>query len=53
MFQIHASWMRVATRTEPLEFNGPGRSAQNKHNLTPQRRPLRWLRRVLGRKPAQ
>lgn len=44
MFQIHADWMRVATRTEPLA-SPDLRTASNARPARMRPRWLRWLRR--------
>ena len=52
MFQVHADWMRIATRTEPREFpiHSP-RTGNTPANIA--RRPkFRWLRWRKGRKSA-
>ena len=52
MFQVHADWMRIATRTEPREMppHDPRTGKPGFRNM--QRPPRRWLRWITARKSA-
>jgi len=47
MFQVHADWMRIATRTEPrmpAALQTPSKKAPNPAPTNTTRRWLRWIR---------